>query len=110
MDERIPPDVDPAQVTGARAGNALWPGLAAFTGVSFLAYLLVKLASGAVAADVGTFAQIAVSIALLAVGGWGLVRARYFTVTLEMGQRSRKIGGLSKPEQAALMERFGGGR
>lgn len=107
MARGVPDDIDPAQVTGVRAGNALWPGLLAFTGVSFFVYLLIKLAGGAIAADAGTFAQIGVSAVLLIAGGWVLVRARYFFVIVEMGETERKIGGLSKAEQVALMERYG---
>ena len=101
-------DVDPSAVTAVRAGNALWPGLAAFTGVSFLVYLLVKLAAGTVAFDTGFVVQIAVSIALLAAGGVALMRARYFYVELETPDGKRRAAGLTKAERDALAARFEG--
>jgi hypothetical protein len=96
------------QIRAARASNAIGPGLALFTGVSFLVYLLVKLAAGTVAADAGTFGQIAVSVLLFV---WGLVlmlRGRFHFVTVETDEGSRRIKGLSKAEQNALMAQFEG--
>lgn len=79
-------------------GNAIGPGLALFTGASFLVYLLVKLAAGAVDADPATFGRIAVSAALFV---WGLVlmlRGRFHFVIVEMDEGSRRSKGLSKAE------------
>ena len=95
-------DIDPRSVRAVRTGNALWPGLAAFTGLSFLVYLLVKAVSGAVAADVGLYVQLAVSAALLAAGAVGLARARYFFLVVETESGARRIKGLTKPEQTAF--------
>jgi hypothetical protein len=93
-------------IRSVRAGNAIGPGLALFTGVSFLVYLLVKLAAGTVAADAGTFGQIALSVVLFA---WGLalmLRGRFHFVTVETEAGTRRLKGLSKAEQSALMAQF----
>jgi hypothetical protein len=97
-------DIDPRSVRGVRSGNALWPGLAAFTGLSFLVYLAVKAVSGAVAVDVGLYAQLAVSAALLAAGAVGLARARYFFLVVDTDSGARRIKGLTKSEQTAFAE------
>jgi len=102
-------DIDPDTVRAARGGNALGPGLAAFTGVSFFAYLLIKAFSGQTAVDGAFYAQIAVSAALAGVGVGLLVRARYFTVTVETTEGRRRIAGLSKAEQTALLARLAPG-
>lgn len=96
-------EIDPAQVQRVRAGNALGPGLAAFTGVSFLVYLLVKLASGAVAADIGFAVQVGVAAALAGGGAGLLVRARYFYVVVETAAGPRRFAGLSRAEQQDLV-------
>ena len=102
-------DIDPETVRAARGGNALTPGLAAFTGVSFFAYLLVKAASGQTAIDAAFYGQLIVSAALAGVGVGLLVRARYFTVTVETTEGRRRIAGLSKGEQTALLARLAPG-
>ena len=58
-----------AGVRAERAGNAIWPGLIAFTGITFVVYLLVKLSSGAVALDASLAAQIGLAGALAGYGG-----------------------------------------
>lgn len=93
-------------VKGVREGNAIWPGLIAFTGVTFVVYLLVKAAGGAVAIDVALFAQLGLAGALMAFGSWLLVRARYFHVTIETEAGSRKLGGLTKDEQREIVRRL----
>jgi hypothetical protein len=98
--------IDPATVTAVRKGNRLEPGLAAFTGVTFLVYLLVKAASGAVPFDMWLVAQVAFSAALLGVGGGLMARGRYFYVAVETAEGVRRIGGLTKAEQTALAERL----
>lgn len=100
---------DTAAVTRVRRGNRLEPGLAAFTGVTFLVYLLVKAVGGAVPFDMWLVAQVAFSAALLGVGGGLLARGRYFYVVVETAEGSRRIGGLSKAEQTALAERLAPG-
>jgi hypothetical protein len=99
-------DIDPATVRDVRTGNRLTPGLAAFTGVSFLVYLAVKVASGTLPLDAGGWTQIGVSAAL---GGYGfglLVRARYFYVDVVTDAGTRRFAGLSKAEQQALAARL----
>lgn len=98
--------LDPASVTAARGGNDVKPGLALFTGLSFLVYLLVKAASGATPVDAGLFAQVAVAAALTGVGGGLMKRARYFTVTLEAPDGPVRLKGLSRAEQQAILARF----
>jgi hypothetical protein len=99
--------IDPATVASVRAGNALWPGLAAFTGVSFLVYLLVKWAGGTTPVDAGLFAQLAVAALLLAIGAAAMARGRYFFLVVETKAGRRRFGGLSKAEQVALAARLG---
>jgi hypothetical protein len=101
-------EIEPARVRAVREGNALWPGLFAFTGVSFLIYLAVKGASGAAEADAGLFAQLGLAGALAAYGGWLMARARYFYVEVETAEGRRRIAGLTKTEQQALAARFRG--
>lgn len=96
-------EIDPTTVTGVRAGNALWPGLTTFTGLSFLVYLLIKLATGALQADAGAAVQIGASALLLAVGGRAMARARYFRVTVETTAGPMRFDGLSKAEQREIM-------
>jgi hypothetical protein len=98
--------IDPAEVTAVRQGNALGPGLAAFTGVSFLVYLLVKWASGATPFGADLLVQLAVSAALLVAGGALLARARYFYVVVETRTGRRKFSGLSRAEQAEIRDRL----
>lgn len=98
--------IDPAEVSSTRAGNSLWPGLLAFTGVSFAVYLAVKGASGTVPMDTALFAQLAVSAAMTVIGVVLLLRARYFYVVVEAATGTRRIGGLSKAEQTVLLERI----
>ena len=98
--------VDPAEVTAVRTGNALAPGLMAFTGVSFLAYLLTKAATGMVPVDAGWATQVAVSAALLGFGGWRIARARYFYVEIETRAGRRRFKGLSKAQQTRLAQRL----
>lgn len=107
---QLPPghDIDPADVTEVRAGNAIWPGLCAFTGVSFLVYLLVKVAAGQMAADVAGVAQIAFSAVMLGVGGAALRRGRYFYVAAETRHGARRVLGLTKSEQTRLAARLRG--
>lgn len=97
---------DPSQVTAARAGNALWPGLCAFAGVTFLVYLGVEALSGVVPVNVALFGQLAAAAALAAVGVTALMRARYFYVELETENGRRRLSGLSKAEQRAAMARY----
>lgn len=101
------PGLDPASLRRVRCGNAIWPGLAFFAGISFVAYLLVKLLSGTVAADTGFAVQLAIATGLTVLGGWQLMRARYFFVTIEVQGGTRRIGGLSKAEQTALHDLVG---
>ena len=68
--------VDPADVTAIRTGNALTPGLLAFTGMSFFAYLLIKAAAGTVPIDLGWGLQVDFSAAILSSGGGLMARAR----------------------------------
>jgi len=100
-------DIDPSAVTGVRAGNQLYPGLACFTGVTFFVYLLVKAASGAVPFDMALVAQVAAAAAMGGVGAGLLVRGRYFYVVLETADGPRRIAGLSKTQQRALVARYG---
>jgi hypothetical protein len=99
-------DIDPATVTSLRAGNSLGPGLAAFTGVTFFVYLLIKLAAGTVPFDMGFVVQIVVAAALMGVGCGLLYRARYFYVAVETPDGRRRIAGLSKAQQQALVARL----
>lgn len=96
------PDLDPATIRGVRAGNAIWPGLAFFAGISFVAYLLVKLMAGTVPPDAAFAGQMALAAVLTGLGGWQLARARYFFVVIEGEDGARRISGLSKAEQEAL--------
>ncbi len=98
--------IDPATVTAVRKGNRLEPGLATFTGLSFLAYLLVKAFSGAVPLDMWLVAQVAFSAAMLGVGGGLMARGRYFYLVVETAEGARRFGGLTKAEQTALAERL----
>jgi hypothetical protein len=66
----------------------------------------VKLAAGTVAADLGTFGQIALSAVLLGWGGWQMKRGRYHFVTVQTETGTQRIAGLGKDEQTALLEAF----
>lgn len=90
---------DPEKVTAVRKGNALWPGLTLFTGVSFAAYIAVKLASGAMPMTAGGLGQFVFSVALMTVGGWATLRARYFYIVVETAEGATRIGGLTKGER-----------
>ncbi|TVQ52834.1 MAG: hypothetical protein EA355_14390 [Rhodobacteraceae bacterium] len=90
---------DPSTVTGVRRGNAIWPGLTLFTGLSFAAYLGVKLATGALPMTAGGLAQFVVSVVLMTFGGWAILRARYFFIVVETAEGETRIGGLSKQER-----------
>lgn len=96
------PGLDPATIRAVRGGNAIWPGLAFFAGISFVAYLLVKRMAGTVPADAAFAGQMAVAAALALLGGWQLARARYFFVVIEGTDEARRVSGLSKGEQRAL--------
>jgi hypothetical protein len=98
--------IDRAEVISARGGNRLIPALATFTGLSFLAYLLVKIASGALPLNLSAFVQIAVSAALLGWGGGLMVKGRYFFVTLETRGGPVRFNGLTKAEQAEILAIF----
>ena len=100
-------EVDPATVRDVRAGNKLTPGLAAFTGVSFLVYLLVKVAGGTMPLDAGAWAQLGVSAALAGVGAGLLARGRYFYVDVVTDDGVRRFPGLSKAEQTAAVAALG---
>lgn len=101
-------EIDPAEVREVRVGNAIWPGLLAFTGVSFLIYLAVKAASGAAEADGALFAQLGLSGALAVFGVWLMARARYFYVEVETASGRRRVSGLTKAEQRTLADRMRG--
>ena len=101
-----PEDLDPASIREVRMGNALGPGLLAFTGVSFFAYLLVKLGAGTIEGDLAFYGQLAVSSAMTVVGGALLARGRYHYVRVVTEDGVRWFRGLSKAEQSALAERF----
>jgi hypothetical protein len=90
---------DPDKVTGVRTGNALWPGLTLFVGLSFSVYLGVKLATGALPMTASGLAQFVAAVLLLTVGGWAMLRARYFFVVVETAEGPTKIGGLTKGER-----------
>lgn len=98
---------DPAAVTAVRTGNQLYPGMACFTGVTFLVYLLVKGFSGAVPFDMSLVAQVAAAAALAGMGGGLLARGRYFFVVLETAEGPRRIAGLSKQRQSEIAARYG---
>lgn len=98
--------LDPAAVRRVRAGNALWPGLAAFTGVTFLVYLGVKALGGLIAVDAGFAGQMAVAAALLVLGGVALARGRYFWVEVETSDGRRRAGGMTKARQQAIVARL----
>lgn len=100
------PEIDPARVTRLREGNAIWPGLLAFSGVTFLVYLGVEAASGAVAVNGALAAQLAVAAVLAVAGIYLMARARYFYVILTTDAGDVKFSGLSKAEQSALAERY----
>lgn len=95
-----------ARVTAVREGNSLWPGLAAFTGITFVVYLLVKVSSGATPLDAGFATQIGLAGALAGLGGWLMIRARYFYVDVETEGGRRRIKGLTKPEQQEIARRL----
>ena len=99
--------IDRGAVTAVRAGNALWPGLSAFTGVTFLVYLSVKGLSGATPVDGALFGQLAFSAALLALGGAALARGRYFFVELREAGARRKFSGLTKARQQEIVAALG---
>lgn len=99
-------DIDPSEVTEVREGNALWPGLTAFTGISFLVYLGVEAALGVVPPSGGLIGQLLFSAALAAFGILSLARARYFYVELGTAAGKKRIGGLSKPEQRDIAARY----
>lgn len=101
--------VDPADVTNVRAGNALWPGLSAFTGVTFFVYLLVKLLNGQAALTPSLAAQIGVAGCLAGAGLWLLARGRYFYLVIDTAEGARKIGGLTKDERDRARERLSAG-
>ncbi|MFN3616101.1 MAG: hypothetical protein ACK4WC_16295 [Rubrimonas sp.] len=98
--------IDRADVISARGGNRVIPGLAAFTGLSFLVYLLVKIGAGTLPLGVSAFAQIVVSAALLGWGGGLLVKGRYFHVTLETRGGPIRFNGLTKGEQTEILALF----
>jgi hypothetical protein len=100
-------EIDPATVREVRTGNKLTPGLAAFTGFSFLVYLLVKLAAGTMPLDAGAWTQLGVAAALAGVGAGLLVRARYFYVDVVTDEGVRRFPGLSKAEQQAAAAALG---
>ena len=93
-------------VREARGGNAIAPGMALFTGASFAIYLLVKLAAGTVAADTAFAGQLLVAAALLIWGGVVMKRGRFYHVTVVTAAGERRIKGLSKAQQVALLDRF----
>jgi prolipoprotein diacylglyceryltransferase len=100
---------DPDKVTGVRTGNALWPGLTLFTGLSFAVYLAVKLATGALPMTAGGLAQFVVAVLLMTAGGWSILRARYFYVVVETQDGPTKIGGLTKGERDLAAKMLQGG-
>lgn len=101
-------DIDPSEVTEVREGNALWPGLCAFTGVSFLVYLGVEAAVGAIPLSGTLIGQLLFSAALGAVGVVALARARYFHVELRTASGKTRIGGLTKAQQREIAARHRG--
>ena len=100
---RIEIDGERLDATGVRAGNALWPGLACFTGITFLVYLSVKAASGATPVDAALAVQLAVSVALAALGGAVLARGRYFYAEIETADGRRRFKGLTKARQQEIV-------
>ena len=95
-------EIDPSSVRDVRTGNKLTPGLAAFTGFSFLVYQLVKLAGGTMALDAAAWTQLGVAAALSGVGAGLLARARYFYLDVVTDDGVRRFAGLSKAEQTAF--------
>lgn len=98
--------IDSADVISARGGNRLIPGLAAFTGISFLVYLLVKVASGELALNLSAFVQLGVSAALAGWGGGLLMKGRYFYVAVAAKSGPRRFNGLTKVEQTEILAIF----
>lgn len=101
-------DIDPSEVTEVREGNALWPGLAAFTGVSFFVYLGVEAAMGVIPLSGALIGQLLFSAALGAFGVLSLARARYFYVELRTAAGKTRIGGLTKAQQREIVARHRG--
>ena len=96
------------QIRAVRACNAIVPGLAPFSGVSFLVCLFVKLAADTEAVPAGTLAQIAVSAVLFVWGLLLMLRGRFHFVTVEPDEGSHRIERLNKGGQHALMAQFEG--
>ncbi len=101
--KRIEIDGELIDAVGVRAGNRLWPGLSAFTGVTFLVYLGVKALSGAVARDAALAAQLVFSLALAVIGAAVLARGRYFYAEIETPTGRRRFQGLTKARQQEIV-------
>lgn len=96
--------IDPATVTAIRGGNAIWPGLSLFTGVSFLIHAAVRVASGDPVTNPGLLLEAGASLVMTIFGGIAMARRRYFVVTVETTTGRKRIGGLTRPAQMALLE------
>ena len=101
--------IDPATVTGMRPGNAIWPALSLFTGVSFLIHGFVLAFGGLGLTSPTVLFELAASAVFTAIGGIAMAKRRYFFVTVETTQGRRHIGRLTKAEQQALLAAHGGG-
>ena len=95
--------IDPATVTGIRGGNAIWPGLSLFTGVSFLIHAGVRVAGGESITSPGVLLEAVASLLMTIYGGIAMAKRRYFFVTVQTTQGQRRIAGLTRQAQAALL-------
>lgn len=96
--------IDPATVTAIRGGNAIWPGLSLFTGVSFLIHAGVRVGGGEAFTSPGVLLEAGASLAMTIYGAITMTRRRYFFVTVETAQGQRRIGGLTQAAQIALLD------
>lgn len=101
--------IDPATVTGMRPGNAIWPGLSLFTGLSFFVHSIAVGSAGAGLTSPAILAELGASLVFTAIGGIAMAKRRYFFVTVETTQGRQRIGRLTKAEQQALLAAHGGG-
>lgn len=100
--------IDPATVTAVRPGNAIWPALLLFTGVSFLVHGAALAIGGQPLGSTTLLFEFGASAVFTLIGGVAMARRRYFFVTVETTAGRRRIGGLTKAEQQALVAAHGG--